>query len=49
MLSGVSKDIGEPSLRIDVVQAGDLDHWVEDGRALSAVINQQNSQAFRPS
>ena len=38
MLSNASEYIGEPSLRIDVVEAGGLDQGVEGGRTLAAAI-----------
>ncbi len=38
MLSNASEYIGEPSLRIDVVQPGSLDQGVEDGSPLAATI-----------
>lgn len=38
MLGNASEHIGEPGLRIDIVQAGGLDQGVEDGCALAAAI-----------
>ena len=38
MIGDASEDIGEPSLRIDIVELGGLDQGVDDGGALTAAI-----------
>ncbi|EQB14570.1 hypothetical protein L284_12855 [Novosphingobium lindaniclasticum LE124] len=46
MLSNASEYIGEPSLRIDVVEAGCLDQGVEGGRTLAAAIGSTEQPSF---
>lgn len=38
MIGDAGEDIGEPGLRIDIVELGGLDEGVDDGGALAAAI-----------
>lgn len=44
-----SENIGEPSLWINVVQPGGLDHRVEHGCTLSATVETAEQPCLRPS
>lgn len=48
MAGDAGEDVGEPGLRVDIVEAGGLDQGVEDGGALTAAVRTAKQPCLPP-